>query len=138
MANKKTTSNTQKSKQKEEIKEPIAKTTPKITAQIDKLVDYEGGKVRAFASATIGDSFAVHGIRVMDSDNGLYVAMPSRSFQKDGKTEYSDVFHPISSDARNELNDEVLKAYDQKMQEEMEEGQTEDLEEENAPVEQKM
>ncbi len=38
-------------------------------------------------------------------------------FQKDGKTEYSDIFHPVTADARSELNSKVLEAYEQKLDE---------------------
>lgn len=63
--------------------------SPSISARIDRLVDYENTKVKAIASANIGGAFAIHGIRVIDSQKGLFVQMPQNSFQKDGKTEYS-------------------------------------------------
>ena len=95
---------------------------PTIRARIDRLADFEGSKVKAFASANIGGAFAIHGLRVVDGDKGLFVAMPSTSYQKDGKTEYQETFHPVSGDARKALNDAVLEAYEQKLTEE----QTED------------
>ena len=58
---------------------------------------------------------------------GLCVQMPQNSFQKDGKTEYSDIFHPITADARAELNGKVLEAYEQKLDEV--ESESEDLDE---------
>ena len=94
---------------------------PTIRAKIDRLADFEGSKVKAFASANIGP-FAVHGLRVVDGEKGLFVAMPSTSYQKDGKTEYQETFHPVSAEARKALNDAVLQAYEQKLTEE----QTED------------
>ena len=95
---------------------------PTIRARIDRLADFEGSKVKAFASANIGGAFAIHGLRVVDGEKGLFVAMPSTSSQKDGKTEYQETFHPVSGDARKALNDAVLEAYEQKLTEE----QTED------------
>ena len=59
---------------------------PTIRARIDRLADFENSKVKAFASANIGP-FAVHGLRVVDGEKGMFVAMPSTSYQKDGKTE---------------------------------------------------
>lgn len=94
---------------------------PTIRARIDRLADFEGSKVKAFASANIGP-FAVHGLRVVDGEKGLFVAMPSTSYQKDGKTEYQETFHPVTGEARKALNDAVLQAYEQKLTEE----QTED------------
>lgn len=91
--------------------------TPEITARIDRMVDYEGSKVKAIASANIGGAFAIHGIRVVDSQKGTFVAMPQSSYEKDGQKHYSDLFHPISAEAREELNGAVLDAYEQKLAE---------------------
>ena len=105
---------------------------PTIRAKIDRLSDYEGSKVKAFASANIGGAFAIHGLRVVDGEKGMFVAMPSTSYQKDGKTEYQETFHPVSGEARKALNDAVIEAYEQKLAEEqtedeaLDEEQTED------------
>ena len=88
-----------------------------ITAKIDRLVDLENSKVKAIASVNIGGAFAIHGLRVIDSQKGLFVQMPQNVFQKNGKTEYSDIFHPTSSDARNALIGKVLEAYKQRIAE---------------------
>lgn len=105
---------------------------PSISARIDRLVSYENTKVKAIASVNIGGAFAIHGLRVIDSQKGLFVQMPQNVFQKGGKTEYSDIFHPVTSEARNALNDKVLEAYEQKLSE----TQAEDsgIDETDAPV----
>lgn len=36
------------------------------------------GRMRAIASITLDDEFVVHDIRVIDGNNGLFVAMPSK------------------------------------------------------------
>ena len=95
-----------------------SKKTPSISARIDRMVDYENSKVKAIASANIGGAFAIHNIRVIDSQKGLFVQMPQNSYQKDGKTAYSDIFHPITAEARTELYDKVMEAYEQKLAEE--------------------
>ena len=107
-------------KAQEQVQEQTA-PMPTIRAKIDRLADFENSKVKAFASANIGP-FAVHGLRVIDGEKGMFVAMPSTSYQKDGKTEYQETFHPVSGEARKALNDAVLQAYEQKLTEE----QTED------------
>ena len=84
MATKKTNSKAPAKEQK--------RNTPNISARIDRLVDYENSKVKAIASVNIGGAFAIHGLRVIDSQKGLFVQMPQNSFQKDGKTEYSDIY----------------------------------------------
>lgn len=124
--------------QKQTPKAPDAQSRiPELKVKIDSLVDYEGSKVKAFASVNIGGAFALHGIRVMDSEKGLYVAMPSRSYQKDGKTEYAEVFHPVTADARTALNNAVMTAYEQKMQEQSLQAE-QAMEEDALPFEQKM
>ena len=107
-------------KEQEKVQEQTEQI-PTIRAKIDRLADFENSKVKAFASANIGP-FAVHGLRVVDGEKGMFVAMPSTSYQKDGKTEYQETFHPVSGEARKALSDAVLQAYEQKLTEE----QTED------------
>lgn len=132
MATKKITSTAPAKEQK--------RNNPYVTARIDRLVDYENSKVKAIASANIGGAFAIHGLRVIDSQKGLFVQMPQSSYQRDGKTEYSDIFHPVTAEARNELFDKVLEAYEQKLAEveseaeALEEGETRDEQDEETPA----
>lgn len=68
------------------------------------------GKTLAYASVNIGDIFAVNGIRVMDGEKGIFVAMPSA---KDRNGEYRDVCFPVIKELRQEINRVVLEAYEQ-------------------------
>lgn len=141
MANKKTATTTKptanKPKNTAKPQEKKAKI-PSVSAKIDRLVDYEESKVKAYASANIGDAFAIHGIKVMDGgEKGLYLSMPSRSYQKDGKTEYAEVFHPVSAEARTELNKAVMDAYEQELAQEQVEDEEMDMDEDDLPFEQK-
>ncbi len=87
---------------------------PSITARIDRMVDYEGSKIKAFASVNIGGAFAIHGFKVMESDDGkLSVLCPATKSEKDGK--YYDDAHPITADARTALNSAILGAYEQRL-----------------------
>lgn len=111
---------------------------PTIRAKIDRLADFEGSRVKAFASANIGP-FAVHGLRVVEGEKGMFVAMPSTSYQKNGKTEYQETFHPVSADARKALGDAVLQAYEQKLAEEQTENEAMEMDEaEEQPLTQTM
>ena len=67
------------------------------------------GKMKAVASVTFDNAFAVHDVKVIDGPEKLFVAMPSRR-TPDG--EYRDIAHPINSDMRNMLESKVLAAYD--------------------------
>lgn len=92
-------------------------TLPRINAKIDRLVDSDTN-LRAFASVTVGGAVAVHGLRVMDSKKGLFVSMPSYSYEdSNGETKYADYAHPISKEARDAINTKVLDAYEQALEE---------------------
>lgn len=96
---------------------PQKRELPKITAKIDRMLDFGEGKVKAIASANIGGVFAVHGIKVIDSKNGLFAQMPQTSYEKDGERKYSDIFHAVTADAREALLSAVMKAYEQEQAE---------------------
>ncbi|MHA6260516.1 septation regulator SpoVG [Sporosarcina sp. CAU 1771] len=66
------------------------------------------GRMRAIASITLDDEFVVHDIRVIDGNEGLFVAMPSKR-TPDG--EFRDVAHPINPGARMKIQDAVLASY---------------------------
>ena len=67
------------------------------------------GKMKAVASVTFDNAFAVDDVKVIEGPEKLFVAMPSRR-TPDG--EYRDIAHPINSDMRNMLESKVLAAYD--------------------------
>lgn len=66
------------------------------------------GKMKAIVSVTFDDAFVVHDVKVVEGQNGLFVAMPSRR-TPDG--EFRDIAHPISQAARSVIQEAVLKAY---------------------------
>ena len=72
-------------------------------------VQKESGNLLAFASATIGGCFAVNGIRIMDSEKGKFVAMPS---SKGGDGKYHDICCPTTAEMRKALNTAVLGEYE--------------------------
>ena len=91
----------------------------KVSAKITRLVDKPDSPVRAFASVTLDGCFAVHGLRIMETDNGRFVNMPSNSYKdRAGKTQYSDIFHPITKGAREALTAAVLNAYEIRLEQE--------------------
>jgi stage V sporulation protein G len=71
---------------------------------------YVEGKMKAIVSVTFDDAFVIHDVKVVEGQNGLFVAMPSR---KTPEGEYRDIAHPISTDARAVIQDAVLKAYEE-------------------------
>ncbi|MBC8538602.1 septation regulator SpoVG [Christensenellaceae bacterium NSJ-63] len=77
----------------------------------------ESGKMKAIVSVTFDDMFVVHDMKIIEGQNGLFIAMPSR---KTPSGEYKDVAHPINTAAREELQERILEQYAQ-LPEEMEE-----------------
>ncbi len=66
------------------------------------------GRLRAVISITIDDQIAIHDIKVVQGDARLFVAMPSR---KDENGVFRDIVHPISPDARQSIEGQILDAY---------------------------
>lgn len=98
---------------------------PFISAKIDRLNDNPESKIKANASVTIGNHFAVHGFKIYDGDDGkgprvMYPATKGN----DGK--YYEDFHPVTKEAREALNGYILDAYEQKLEQTQDEGQSED------------
>jgi stage V sporulation protein G len=72
------------------------------------------GKMKAIVSVTFDDAFVVHDIKIIEGQNGLFIAMPSRRMP-DG--EFRDIAHPINSDTRATIQDIVFSEYERSMQE---------------------
>jgi stage V sporulation protein G len=68
------------------------------------------GKMKAVVSITIDDVFAVHDIKVIEGEKGLFIAMPSR---RNAEGEYRDVAHPINSETRQHLQELIMNKYEQ-------------------------
>ena len=91
-------------------------TSKGFNVKIDKLFDDETKSIRAAASLNIG-GFAVHGIRVFEKDDQLWVSMPQNSYKNaNGEVKYDDVFHPVTAEARKELHSAVLAEYQQALE----------------------
>lgn len=67
-------------------------------------------KMKAVVSITIEDVFVVHDIKVIEGEKGLFIAMPSR---KTSDGEYKDIAHPINSATREELQNLIIKKYNE-------------------------
>ncbi|WP_295153519.1 SpoVG family protein [uncultured Ruminococcus sp.] len=80
-----------------------------ITAiKIRKILDC--GRLRGIVSVTIDDAFAVHDIKIVQGDRRLFVAMPSR---RDENGEYRDIVHPMTAEVRDEMEKQILLAFEQ-------------------------
>ena len=67
------------------------------------------GNMKAVASITLDNEFAIHDIKIIEGENGLFIAMPSR---KTPEGQYRDIAHPISHEAREIVQTTILEAYE--------------------------
>ena len=65
------------------------------------------GRLKAIVSITIDNCLAIHDIKVIEGDDRLFVAMPSR--KENGI--FRDIVHPIDENTRNMLEDAILESY---------------------------
>ena len=73
------------------------------------------GKMKAIVSVTFDNEFVVHDIKVIEGQNGLFIAMPSRK-TPDG--EFKDIAHPINTTTREKIQTSILNAYEVALKEE--------------------
>ncbi len=71
--------------------------------------------MRAIVSVTLEDQFVIHDVRVIEGNNGLFVAMPSK---RTPSGEFKDIAHPINSEARQAIQLAVLDAYHDELEKE--------------------
>jgi stage V sporulation protein G len=70
-------------------------------------------RLKAFVSITFDNAFVVRGLKVIEGNGGLFVAMPSRR-RKDG--EFRDIAHPINNETRQMIEDAVLSEYHRQLE----------------------
>ena len=79
-----------------------------ITGVRVRMVKKSDSKLKAVASITIDDCFAIHDIKVIEGSEGYFIAMPSR---KTNDGEYKDIAHPIKTSTREEVIKLILEAF---------------------------
>jgi stage V sporulation protein G len=70
-------------------------------------------QLKAFVNIVIDDAFIIRNIKVIEGENGLFVAMPSRRI---GTGEYRDIAHPINTDTRNMIEKAIIEKYKEALQ----------------------
>lgn len=73
-------------------------------------------KTVALATVTVDDCLVLTGLRIVKGKKGMFVSMPQRKLSKPDKNgnEYADIFFPVTSDFRKELNEAILNVYEKK------------------------
>ena len=77
-----------------------------------KIFAVDEKRVRAYSSVVFDECFIVRDLKVIQGDNKLFVAMPSKKM-KDGS--YRDTVHPLNNDMRYKLETSVLGAYEKEL-----------------------
>ena len=90
----------------------------KITDIRIRIVKKDDNKLKAVASLTIDDCFAVHDIKVIEGNQGLLIAMPSR---KTPEGNFKDIVHPLNTETREMIRDLILAEYEKALAESTEE-----------------
>ena len=67
-------------------------------------------RMKAIASITIDEVFVIHDIKVIESDNGPFIAMPSR---KTPNGEFKDIAHPINTETREMIQKAIIDKYNE-------------------------
>ena len=81
----------------------------KITDVRVRVVKSENeAKLKAYADITFDECFVIHGLKIIDGQKGMFVAMPSRRMPSG---EFKDIAHPITPEARKEITDVVIDYY---------------------------
>ncbi len=86
----------------------------KISSVSVRKITKENSRLKGIASVLIDESFAIHDIRIIEGDNGLFIAMPSR---KTATGEYKDVCHPINPEVRKMFEDAIFAEYNKEEEE---------------------
>lgn len=72
------------------------------------------GKMRAIISVTFDNEFVVHDIKIIEREQGLFIAMPSR---KTAEGEFRDIAHPINMATREKIQKAIFEKYEQALAE---------------------
>ena len=78
-------------------------------------------KMKAVVSITFDDEFVVHDIKIIEGQNGLFIAMPSR---KMGEGDFRDIAHPLVSETRNKIRDAIFEEYEKVLAQKAAEAET--------------
>lgn len=80
----------------------------KITNISIKKIDKEDSRVKGYVTIILNDSLAIHDIRIIEGEKGLFIAMPSKKMPND---EYRDIVHPITQKVREMFEKEIIQEF---------------------------
>lgn len=77
--------------------------------------DKEGSRLKGYATVTIDDCFVINNIRIIEGENRLFCAMPSRKVNDE---KFEDVVHPTNKETRDMFEEKILEEYNNPTSEE--------------------
>ena len=81
----------------------------KVTSVNVKKIEKEGSRMKGIASVLLDDLIAIHDIRIIEGENGLFIAMPSRKIPTG---EFKDIAHPINQEVRAMFQKAIFDEYE--------------------------
>jgi stage V sporulation protein G len=78
-----------------------------------KIFPVQEDRLKAYVVITFDRCFVVRDLKVINGNNGLFVAMPSKK-RKDGT--YRDTAHPLNNETRQMIESVVLAEYYKEVQ----------------------
>lgn len=69
-------------------------------------------RLKAYVSITIDECFVIRDLKIINGNNGLFVAMPSKK-RKDGQ--FKDIAHPLNPETRELIENAVFEAYEKEI-----------------------
>ncbi len=69
-------------------------------------------RLKAYVSIIIDGCFVVRDLKIINGNNGLFVAMPSKK-RKDGQ--FKDIAHPLNPETREIIENAVFEAYEKEI-----------------------
>ncbi len=73
------------------------------------------GKMKAVVSVTFDDALVIHDIKVIEGQEKMFIAMPSR---KTPEGEFKDIAHPINAQMRDLLQKSIIEKFETMVSEE--------------------
>jgi stage V sporulation protein G len=77
-----------------------------------KVFPVQEDRLKAYVAITFDHCFVIRDLKVINGNNGLFVAMPSKKM-KDGS--YKDTAHPLNNETRQMIEAKVLAEYDREV-----------------------
>lgn len=69
-------------------------------------------RLKGFANVTFDNAFVVRGMKIIQGNDGYFVAMPSR---KRPNGTHQDIAHPVNSEMRQLIERSVLEAFEKEL-----------------------